>query len=261
MLNMKKWLDEHFCVQQGMYFNNKNVYLGNTYYSSNYISDSVWNYGVLDELTDESIHSLEILCSKLNKPFNVYIPMRKLDFDDGLLTRLGYKRPYDENNKLITETWMAFDKKKYNLNSYNKVLKVSSLAQRDDFLEVFLAAYGGGRTIEKPYGDLPPQYTEALLKSFDSEKFHHYICYYNEKPVSVASMCYIDGVAGLYNIGTKPEWERRGFGLAVTDACISEWERKGGKKLFLQTETGTGIDDWYERLGFIKLFFGAIYEK
>ena len=68
-------------------------------------------------------------------------------------------------------------------------------------------------------------------------------------------------IGGLYNVGTKPQFEKRGFGSAVTKACIDQWKKSNGSELFLQTETGTGIDDWYERIGFERVFEGAVYGK
>lgn len=262
MKSMKEWLENHFDVQQGMYFNEKHVYIGNKYYSSSLISDSVWNYGVVDEFTDDSITAFESLCKKIGKPYNLYVPMQTLNFNDTLLIKRGYSKPCTEDGTIVTETWMSFTSKNYTLKKAFNIKRVSNSKQVDDFVEVFLSAYGGGKTPEKPYGDLPPEYTQALLQSFDNEKFYHFICYNdNNVPVSVASMCFVDGVAGLYNVGTKPEYEKQGYGLAVTDACITQWLKLSGTKLFLQTETGTGIDDWYEKMGFAKIFYGAIYEK
>ena len=261
MINTKRWLEEHFEVQKGMYFNERHIYMGNKYYASNLIKDSIWNYGIIDELTDEGIVLFESLCDRIKKDKNVYIPMFSTNFDDGILIKHGYVRPCDENGKISTETWMSFEGKKYQINKPFTIYQVETKQQKEDFVEVFLAAYGGGKTPEKPYGDLSPEYTKALIKSFGLDKFYHYICYNDGVPVSIASMCFVNGVAGLYNIGTRPEYERKGFGLAVTDACINQWLKLSGTKLFLQTETGTGIDDWYERMGFAKIFFGAIYEK
>lgn len=256
---MKKWLIVHFDVQKGMYFDRVYHKDEMVYFGSDNIKDSVWNYGTFDEISVENIYKFEEFCKEIGKPCNLYLSIEDAKKYHGLLTELGYCAPMEED--FITETWMEFDTKKYRLEKNYKVEKCDSKKSKSDFIEVFLAAYGGEKTPEKPYGELPLEYKETLEKSLDNPKFYNFICYFENIPVSIATLCMDGDNGGLYNIGTKPEYEKRGFGLAVTNACIEQWELLCGRQLFLQTETGTGIDSWYERLGFKKIFDGVTYEK
>lgn len=258
---MNNWLFHHYDVQKGMYFDNLNEDGELYYFSSDMINDSVWNYGLVSRITKDSLEKYIIFCNSIGKATNLYIP-HKTSFDDRILLDLGFIRPESDDGILVTETWMKFTHKKYVVKAKCNIKEVVTQEEKKQFIDVFLAAYGGEKTPEKPYGDLPVEYTDALSRSFFNSKFHHFICY-NEigNPVSVASLCMNDGYGGLYNIGTPPAYEKNGFGLAVTDACINKWFELNGKELFLQTETGTGIDSWYNRIGFENLFFGSIYEK
>lgn len=258
---MITWLQYHFSVQQGMYFDKEEHQDQFIYFGSDFIEDSVWNYGVSADVTSEGLKKFVSFCKKINKPCNLYIPMMIRQYNDELFIKEGFSRPTDDQNEIITESWMLFKEKRYQLKCDYKVMQVHTEQQKKDFIEVFIEAYGGGKSAEKPYGDLPESYTLALLRTFSNPKFLHFICYDNDVPVSIATLCFNAGNGGIYNVGTKPAFERRGFGLAVTDACINKWIGLGGKKLFLQTETGTGIDTWYNKIGFDHLFYGAIYEK
>lgn len=257
---MKNWLTAHFNVQQGMYFDT--LYSGNgmCYFGSNLIGDSVWNYGMVDSISEQSISDFEAFCKEIGKPISLYLSRDNAMKSHALLTNLGFVAPLD-GDELVTETWMEFAGKNYSIRDDFNIQRVKTEKQKADFIEVFLAAYGGEKTPEKPYGDLSSEYKECVEKSFDNPKFYNFVCYCEDVPVSVASLCVCGEFGGLYNIGTKPQYERRGFGLAVTDACINQWQLTSGKSLFLQTETGTGIDSWYERIGFRRVFDGVIYEK
>lgn len=258
---MTIWLQYHFLVQQGMYFDKKEIQDHCIYFGSDLIEDSVWNYGISADMSSEGLKNFATFCKRINKPCNLYVPMESRQYNDELIVQEGFLRPADGGNEIITESWMSFKEKRYQLKRNYNVVQVHTEQQKKDFIEVFIEAYGGGKTAEKPYGDLSESYTLALSRTFGNSKFYHFICYENDVPVSIATLCYNEGNGGLYNVGTKPAYERRGFGLAVTDACIDKWISLKGKALFLQTETGTGIDTWYNKIGFDHLFYGAIYEK
>lgn len=258
---MISWLQDHFLVQQGMYFDKKEAKGQCTYFGSDFIEDAVWNYGVSTDMSVEGLKAFVLFCDRIKKPCNLYIPMTSKQYDDKALVREGFVKPIDENGEIVTESWMLFKEKRYHLKGNFNIVQVNTEQQKNDFIEVFIEAYGGGKSPEKPYGDLPESYTLALLRTFSNSKIFHFLCYEDNVPVSIATLCYSAGKGGVYNVGTKPAYERRGFGLAVTDACINKWLSLGGTSLFLQTETGTGIDTWYNKIGFDLLFYGAIYEK
>lgn len=254
--NMESYLDSHFNIQQGMFFDR--IYKNGqfTYYGSDLIEDSIWNYGQIadNNLTEQNIVNYGIFCESIQKPANLYLIENSSKVDKNLLLKY-----YTEVSQ---ESWYKFKECKYTVRPY-KVMPVQTEKQKSDFIEVFVSAYGGEKTIEKPYGDLSHCYVQALERTFfQSKRYAHFICYNSLGcAVSIATLCYKDGIGGIYSVGTKKGHEKNGYGLATTDACIQEWKKRGGSTLFLQTETGTGIDKWYESMGFDFQFYGKFYEK
>ena len=75
-------------------------------------------------------------------------------------------------------------------------------------------------------------------------------------PVATAEATLGGGVVGLYNISTRPDFRRRGIGLAMTHAPLAEAAADGVTTAILQAAAaGVGV---YERLGFRP--FGMITE-
>ena len=83
----------------------------------------------------------------------------------------------------------------------------------------------------------------------------------NTLPISIATLCYKDGVGGIYSVGTDPVYRGKGLGSAITRACIRKWKELGGNLLLLQTETGSKVELLYSKLGFNKVFVGKGFVK
>jgi GNAT superfamily N-acetyltransferase len=67
-------------------------------------------------------------------------------------------------------------------------------------------------------------------------------------PVATARVFCVDGVAGVYGVGTVPSHRRQGLGAAVTVAALHEAARRGCDLAFLNpSELGYGM---YAALGF-----------
>ncbi|MCD8043015.1 MAG: GNAT family N-acetyltransferase [Tannerellaceae bacterium] len=68
----------------------------------------------------------------------------------------------------------------------------------------------------------------------------------DERP---GSLSFPNGLAGtILNVFTYPEYQRRGFGLAIMEAVLNETRERGLSVLFLSsTEAGKRL---YEKLGF-----------
>lgn len=83
-----------------------------------------------------------------------------------------------------------------------------------------------------------------------------YLGWMDDRAVATAEATLGGGVAGLYNIATRPAYRRRGIGLAMAHAPLVEARQAGLSTAVLQAaEAGVGV---YERLGFRK--FGTVTE-
>ena len=257
---MNSMLKYHFNVQKGMYFDYDVVWGNWTLFMSNIIEDGFWNYAIMPELCniDQELTHIEELFKKANRPSSIYIVNeKKCAHVMEYLKEHGYE-------KMAEESFMVYENTSEPSHLRNDVIvKRATISQYyNDFLEVFTNAYGGEKTPEQPYGELDKSYMDALARSFNNiNKFYHYVCFIDGKPVSIASLCYENGKGGIYNVGTNPCARGQGFGTVATMACVDEWQNLGGNVLLLQTETGSKVEDWYSSLGFKPIFFGSTYCK
>lgn len=258
MSNLMNW---HYEVQEGMYFSRRKSFPLYDVFLSDVIEDGFWNYAYLH--SDIPISNVEKelveLFKKENRLPSIYLvddnPYHKESVD--YLLNIGY-------SLLSTESFMVYQNTDTitikNTSSYATL--VADDRSQNDFIEVFTNAYGGEKTPEQPYGELDKTYMQALIRSFsDEKKFFHFVCYDNNNPVSIASLCFENEKGGIYNVGTNPAFRGKGYGTVATKACIDKWIELQGDTLLLQTETGSAVEKWYEKLGFKSHFVGEIYTK
>ncbi len=254
---MNELLEKHFDVQKGMYFDNSIDYKNTKIFFSENIDDFFWNYIVLDKdefYSVKSINEIENQFKKINRSCCLYIIT-----DLHCTTSLNTIEDLNYYSLINEESWLIYSKKEL-LKVKNKVVIVNDEKSKNDFLNVFIEAYGGPITSNSPYGELAQGYVAALSRTLNNtEKFVHFVVYDKEKPVSIASLC-IDGeYAGIYNVGTKPSHRKKGYGADATFSCINYMIKRGYKLIFLQTEKDSNVEIWYQNLGFLKTFIGKMY--
>ena len=70
----------------------------------------------------------------------------------------------------------------------------------------------------------------------------------NGEMVATSTLAFRDGIAGIYNVATLPQAQRRGFGAAVTAHALRDGRQLGASLAVLQsTDAGVNV---YHRLGF-----------
>lgn len=132
------------------------------------------------------------------------------------------------------------------------IRKVTDEIQAAIFAVLFQEIYG-----------LPDSIKEDLLntisrKGYDQD-YLNYIGYVRGEPVCIASMFYGAGVAGIYNVGTKQEHSRKGYGSRVTAFPLLEAKKKGFEYAVLQSSDMA--EKVYEQMGFEELCRVKVYKR
>jgi ribosomal protein S18 acetylase RimI-like enzyme len=98
-----------------------------------------------------------------------------------------------------------------------------------------------------------------LIPHGEGESFHHYIYYYDNIPVAAATLSWHLSNVRLDNIAVRPQYQRKGFGTAITIHTLKEAKRLNAKKCFLDSSSD-GVE-MYNKLGFQEYYVGKIYTK
>ncbi|SDN69055.1 hypothetical protein SAMN05216360_110151 [Methylobacterium phyllostachyos] len=69
-------------------------------------------------------------------------------------------------------------------------------------------------------------------------------------PAACASLYLRGAMAGLYNVSTRFDRQRRGLGTAVTVAALRTARMRGASQVFLQCPAGGPVEALYARVGF-----------
>lgn len=85
------------------------------------------------------------------------------------------------------------------------------------------------------------------IKAGSSEVQQH-IGFWRDQPVTSSTLLLADGIAGIYDVSTPPQFRRRGFAAAITQAIVREARDRGYQHACLMSsEMGAGV---YSRVGF-----------
>lgn len=88
----------------------------------------------------------------------------------------------------------------------------------------------------------------ATLAHGQGQALHHYIGYYQGLPVSAATLFVTDQAVMIHNIATRPNYRRRGFGMAITRHVMAQAKQWGLQHCFLDSSSkGFNV---YKKLGF-----------
>jgi ribosomal protein S18 acetylase RimI-like enzyme len=97
-----------------------------------------------------------------------------------------------------------------------------------------------------------PRLVADLFRSFDTPELTIYLARVGETPIGVAKRTSFDGASYLSSIGTRPGWEGRGVGTAITAAAARDGIDGGNGLVYLgvfaHNERARSV---YERLGFV----------
>ncbi len=163
---------------------------------------------------------------------------------DQLGLKFSYEQPYMVRN---LATWQPAP-----IPNGFEIREVNDAEAYSVFIEAAGPAFG-----------LPDSVLDAFVTAQSAVGFDQNCAIRNfigeENGTAVATGCvfYGAGLAGIYTIGTLPEARGKGFGGALTEACMSDAVQKGVDTAFLQSsKLGYSV---YQRLGFEEICRFKIY--
>lgn len=81
------------------------------------------------------------------------------------------------------------------------------------------------------------------------DEFVCWVAYADGTPVATAATVTLDGVIGVYNVATSPDYRKRGYAEAITRHVIDAAARRDRAETLILQSTSLGLR-LYERMGF-----------
>lgn len=241
---MRDILEIHYQIQKDIFFSDKIVNDNYNLYYSNDINDLYRNYAILSSVAPvkKIFDQVAFDFSKLGRKICVCLQSNQTEELKELL-----ERKMRVNH---TESWLRYDG--VDLETFHPICSLSGQKGCDDFVKFLKNACEkkGFEGME----NITPTYLSSVIKSFDSEKYFHFVAYENDIPVSVATLGSYKGYSMIYNLVTLPEYRGRGYTQSIVKACIDKHVELGGKEIYIQITKDSQIEQWYANNGFKKLF-------
>lgn len=251
---MSELLTFHYECLQGMYFSEHITRPDGDLLFSNQITDPYYNF-----FTPNSRISTETI-DEVGREFRLRERSTAL-----------YITPLAENESIdttwtswATDAWMLLDilnRSKATPGANSPTIKLIDSSYRETYIDIFKRAYSGGDPND-PYGELEPGYSLSLEMSFDYNlrgfRKYYLLAELSNEPVGVAALFTSGALAGVYGVGTLPEYRKAGVGTAIMHSITELAHSEGVARILLQTEAGSNVERWYQQLGY-KTVFTADY--
>lgn len=247
--NVEDLLAFHYECLQGMYFSEYQQRQGGALLFSDSIKDPYYNFFAPDSPTTAVAPPEGILdeFARRDRQVAVYVtPLSGALSQSIALT----------DNPWARDAWLVGDVKSLAREEPTDLslrTAVVGRERRDSYVAAFAAAYSGNDPSD-PYGQLDPAYTASLEASFDVEVAgydkYYLLTTYDDVPVGVAAMFTAGKLAGVYGVGTVPAHRRAGIGSAMMAHLARIASDDGAGHILLQTEAGSTVQQWYEKLGY-----------
>ena len=136
--------------------------------------------------------------------------------------------------------------------------RVTTPADVATFNRLYLDVYWGDTPgvppgVAVPIGDrLPPGQPSAY-------DIRHWMLERAGEAVAFLSTIRRGAQAGVYNVGTRPGYTRRGYATQAIQAVLAVIEREGCEMTFLVTECNPALAPFYARLGYATVTTGRFY--
>lgn len=258
-MNSKNCLNMQYELLENMFFDNKTETTNYLLCSSNIMDDEFWNIAYLKNKIDiDTLKNIENEFKNKNRNSSIYIGRTDTNYNEN--KKILLSNEYKLNN---TDVYMSLEN--LHVNEITTNIKIVETEQEyHDFMKVLSSAYNDTieNSEENVYADAVTEcYYIAVKNTINSKEHLHIICYDNNIPVSVATLNYKNGIAGINNVGTAQGYWNKGYGKQVLSYLINLFEELGGGLLTLSTEYHSKNQQFYEKLGFKEKYIMEQYIK
>ena len=252
-------LNMQYVLLKGMFFDYKEDYDNYILCTSEVMDDYFWNIAYIkNKLDEEILTNLEDKFKSINRTSSIYIGRNDKFYNENKSILLA--NGYTLNN---TDVYMVLEKPvDFNISTNIKI--VENEKEYNDFMKVLSSAYNDviENADENVYADAVTEcFYNAVKNTINSKEHIHIIVYDNNIPVSVATLNYVNGIAGINNVGTAQGYWNKGYGKQLMTYLIKEFEELGGGILTLSTEYHSKNQQFYEKLGFKEKYVMEQYMK
>lgn len=246
----------HFECLQGMYFDHWRSGRGGDLLLSDFVADPYYNFFAVNGATRPAdIKEAGNALRSHDRAPAVYLnPQAEASQEVADYLKEG------EYSRYGTDSWMGIDLPAQVDISLPATATLEYADERGavPYVAAFRAAYSGS-TEDDPYGNLDEGYTQALERSFGSpppDGFERLFLQAVEgnSVVGVATLLTKDETAGCYGVGVVPTHRKRGIGRALMDQLAVTAAESGTKRIFLQTEAQSPVEQLYRSFGYQPLF-------
>lgn len=164
------------------------------------------------------------------------------------------------NLQLLDKSTIMFcDLNDFTSSSYSRALKI--LENNNDLTDWGIClsqAYESFTDSTAKYSLATNQYIKAHQKeTWGKTKFHHFVAYLNNSPVSCLSLSLQNAIARLDDIGTVPSQRNKGFATELIIFVLNYAKKQGANICFLESsQAGLNL---YKKIGFLSLYTNSYY--
>ena len=132
---------------------------------------------------------------------------------------------------------------------------------REDFLKIFEVAFGEEKNGSYQVEENMRKGIEKIIgeKSLGKKQIS-FVGYSDGEAVSTGTITAKDGKGFLYNAATHIDHRNKGYGAARTAKLIDEAKRRGINEVYIGTEPGTSVENFYKNIGCKEAFRTKAYE-
>lgn len=127
---------------------------------------------------------------------------------------------------------------------------------QDDFLKVFRKAFGEEQ--EDGSYEVGDDMLEGIRKIIREEELGFdrtsFVGYVDGEPVATGTLSVKDGDGFMFNVASHPDHRGKGLGSAVSVRLKQEAERRGLDEVFIGTQPGTDVENFYRNIGCREVF-------